>query len=347
VLQDGEECDTGQANSDSAPDACRTSCLVAGCGDAVSDSGEECDAGGANSDTTPDACRTTCALPACGDAVVDSAEGCDNGASNSDTIPDTCRTSCELPACGDAVTDSAEQCDEGEANSDTTPDACRTSCIAAGCGDAVLDGGEQCDAGGANSNADPAVCRSDCRNEYMCGDADRNERISVVDAQKVLLVAVAIRNDCELGRCDANGDGRYSVLDAQIVLRAAVGLSATLSCTLPVTITVDDAVALDTLSVEVDYAGADSSFLGAGASVDCTALVAVSTSTFANDESESLLSIGLDAAGSVGGPAALVRCRYRARDVAPPPGALTVTATAATGADGEAISPPPSVSIDY
>lgn len=45
VLDEGEECDSGSANSDTRPDACRTSCRRASCGDMVRDSGEECDDG--------------------------------------------------------------------------------------------------------------------------------------------------------------------------------------------------------------------------------------------------------------------------------------------------------------
>jgi len=41
------------------------------CGNGVTDPGEECDDGLLNSDTTPDACRTTCILPRCGDGVPD------------------------------------------------------------------------------------------------------------------------------------------------------------------------------------------------------------------------------------------------------------------------------------
>ncbi len=43
VVDDGEECDDGEANSDSEPDACRTLCLEPSCGDEVTDTGEECD----------------------------------------------------------------------------------------------------------------------------------------------------------------------------------------------------------------------------------------------------------------------------------------------------------------
>lgn len=50
-----------------------------GCGDGVLDPTEACDQGSANSDTAPDACRTDCTLPSCGDAVVDAGEECDDG----------------------------------------------------------------------------------------------------------------------------------------------------------------------------------------------------------------------------------------------------------------------------
>jgi len=57
----GEECDDGPANSDGAPDACRTTCHRAGCGDGVKDSGEACDQGAQNG-TAQSACTLACAL---------------------------------------------------------------------------------------------------------------------------------------------------------------------------------------------------------------------------------------------------------------------------------------------
>jgi hypothetical protein len=41
------------------------------CGNGTPDLGEECDNGTANSDSMPDACRTTCLRAKCGDSVVD------------------------------------------------------------------------------------------------------------------------------------------------------------------------------------------------------------------------------------------------------------------------------------
>ena len=49
------------------------------CGDGAVDVGEACDQGSDNSDTAADACRTTCVSPTCGDGVVDTDETCDDG----------------------------------------------------------------------------------------------------------------------------------------------------------------------------------------------------------------------------------------------------------------------------
>ncbi|MEO7329133.1 MAG: hypothetical protein ABI193_11170, partial [Minicystis sp.] len=49
------------------------------CGDGKVGDKEACDDGDANSDTTPDACRSTCQKARCGDGVVDTGEACDDG----------------------------------------------------------------------------------------------------------------------------------------------------------------------------------------------------------------------------------------------------------------------------
>lgn len=67
---DTDTTDTDVSDSDRALD---------GCGDGVVDPEEACDDGDANSDEAPDACRTTCVLPACGDGVTDEGEQCDDG----------------------------------------------------------------------------------------------------------------------------------------------------------------------------------------------------------------------------------------------------------------------------
>ncbi len=90
VLEPGEECDDGNTT---AGDGCDPTCLLEGvCGNGTLEPGEECDDGVANSDTAPDACRTNCKVAHCGDGVVDSGEQCDDG----NTAPgDGCDASCQ------------------------------------------------------------------------------------------------------------------------------------------------------------------------------------------------------------------------------------------------------------
>jgi cysteine-rich repeat protein len=65
------------------------------CGDGRVDPDEACDDGPANSDTTPDACRTTCARPGCGDGVADAGEACDDGGA---WFGDGCTPACAVEA---------------------------------------------------------------------------------------------------------------------------------------------------------------------------------------------------------------------------------------------------------
>jgi MYXO-CTERM domain-containing protein len=96
------------------------------CGDSQLEQQEQCDNGAANSDTAPDACRTNCMNAHCGDGVVDTGEACDNGSNNSDTVSGACRTKCVKASCGDGVVDPGEQCDNGPQNA--TGAACNTQC---------------------------------------------------------------------------------------------------------------------------------------------------------------------------------------------------------------------------
>ena len=83
-----EGCDDGAANSDTLPDACRTNCRKAGCGDGVVDSGETCDDGNTAS---CDGCSASCQLepgPLCGDGVV--SPGCEQCDDNNNVVGDGC-----------------------------------------------------------------------------------------------------------------------------------------------------------------------------------------------------------------------------------------------------------------
>jgi hypothetical protein len=83
------------------------------CGDRIVDPGEECDNGPANSDTLPNGCRSDCRAPRCGDGILDDrfGEACDDGEDNSNTAADACRTDCTPPFCGDGKADAGEECD--------------------------------------------------------------------------------------------------------------------------------------------------------------------------------------------------------------------------------------------
>jgi MYXO-CTERM domain-containing protein len=131
------------------PDGAASTCERT-CGDGlVQAPGEECDDGDANSDTEVDACRTRCVRAHCGDDVIDTGEACDDGELNSDTRADACRTSCEPASCGDGVTDTGESCDPG--GGPRNADDCVSRCdelIDAGPGGGVASGGCGCRVGG-------------------------------------------------------------------------------------------------------------------------------------------------------------------------------------------------------
>ena len=173
-LAAGEQCDDGEDNSDTTPDACRTDCTAAWCGDGVTDIAEVCDD---NNNTSGDSCSADCLSDeTCGNGYVDlvTGEECDDSTANSDMVPDACRTDCSSPSCGDGVVDTGEQCDDGPANSDLQPDACRTNCLLAHCGDLIVDSGEDCDEGTLNSVVPNATCRTNCL-VRRCGDGIRDD----------------------------------------------------------------------------------------------------------------------------------------------------------------------------
>jgi len=144
---------------------CPEDCLV--CGDDGIGTGEECDDGEQNSDSDPDACRTNCRLPYCGDGVVDTGESCDD---HNTVDPDFCLYApmCRPNVCGDHVLNQAaggETCDEAGAG--CTGDCLQDLDL---CGNGALDPGEGCDLGPTlNSDVPNADCRSDCQ-VARCGD---------------------------------------------------------------------------------------------------------------------------------------------------------------------------------
>jgi cysteine-rich repeat protein len=162
------------ANSDTAPDACRTDCTFARCGDGALDTGEGCDDGNDdNTDSCPDGAGGTCVAARCGDGFVDSAnETCDDGNSdNTDDCPDGFNGTCQTAFCGDGIvltttSGTAEECDDGGMMDN---DGCSAMCTnegAAVCGDGIPQAGEECDDGNGNDDDD---CLTSCA-FARCGD---------------------------------------------------------------------------------------------------------------------------------------------------------------------------------
>jgi cysteine-rich repeat protein len=98
-------------------DGCDARCAaelgpVCGDGDRNRACGEECDHGPNNSDAAPDACRTDCRLARCGDGVIDGGETCDDGNTPScDGCSSACGREADLPdADGNGVADVCDAC---------------------------------------------------------------------------------------------------------------------------------------------------------------------------------------------------------------------------------------------
>ena len=94
---DTDACQSGTCEGSGDPCEADETCsedmdlCLPNCGNGAMDPNEECDDGNANSDTDPDACRTDCSNPSCGDGVVDTGEDCDDGDDNGG---DTCSADC-------------------------------------------------------------------------------------------------------------------------------------------------------------------------------------------------------------------------------------------------------------
>jgi MYXO-CTERM domain-containing protein len=103
---------------------------ISPCGDGVTQEafGEECDDADDNSDTMPDACRTNCRPASCGDAVVDTGEDCDEGDANDDS--GACHTDCR---CADADSDgTCDDQDDGDETCEPAPVLLETTTLSAG-----------------------------------------------------------------------------------------------------------------------------------------------------------------------------------------------------------------------
>jgi len=148
IARPAEECDDGPLNSDTWPDACRTTCVLPWCGDGVWDSTEECDPGRGKAHI----CNPNCTISRCGDGIVnaDAAEQCDTRGESAD-----CDADCTLVECGDGITNRhAGECDAGSVFPNGVCENCLVKCdagfgecdgdLANGCEHNLLDDAAQC-----------------------------------------------------------------------------------------------------------------------------------------------------------------------------------------------------------
>lgn len=155
ILQPGEACDDGAGNSDTVPNACRTTCVLPTCGDGVVDSGEECEGPGQGG------CDASCQLGGC---MNGGAAACDDGNPCTDDA-------CDLNTGRCVHTNDASRCDDG--NACTTGEACRSGSCSGGTA-VVCDDGNSC----TTDSCSPATgCSVQpvagcCNSAADCDDAD-------------------------------------------------------------------------------------------------------------------------------------------------------------------------------
>ncbi len=214
-----------------------------------------------------------------------------------------------LAVCGNGRVEPGEQCDDGNARND---DACLSTCVPARCGDGYLwRGVEECDDGPLNSDAGQGACRGDCTRPDICGDSNRDGRVTNADAERILAAAVGVDGTCKFSVCDVDGDGMITVRDAAIILGVSHGDGTELlDCALSVAVWVEPSVPVSSFSFEIDYAATGSTFVGEGEGVDCQVVTAVESATFYNAPRRSRLEGSVSFAQPLGKPAILAICRF-------------------------------------
>jgi cysteine-rich repeat protein len=166
-----EACDNGPLNG-TVGNPCTANCTLVNCPNGVLDAGEQCD-DGANSGPGK-RCNLSCKFNVCGDGDTQTGvEQCDGGnGSPRDTA--SCDLDCTDPVCGDGHknTQAGEECDDG-ADNGTLGSTCSASCKLITCGNGVREQNEACDAGLNGVKKDSATCDFDC-SLPSCGDGHKN-----------------------------------------------------------------------------------------------------------------------------------------------------------------------------
>ncbi len=202
IVEDGEECDDGPANADTA--ACKSDCTAAVCGDGFVGPREACDDG--NKEDGDD-CSNACVPSTCGNGVLEGSEQCDDG---NMIVSDACLPNCTNASCGDGyIWVGMEECDdEGESSQ------CDADCTLVSCGDGVVNlaAGEACDDGNDVNTDD---CLDSCE-AASCGDGFLHEGVETCDgdelgpetcvSQGFLFGDIACDAECNYDIADCNNE---------------------------------------------------------------------------------------------------------------------------------------------
>ncbi len=349
-IEPGETCDDADSKNG---DGCDSNCTDTGCGNGVVTRREECDDGNLRN---YDACLSDCRIATCGDGVVRfPVEVCDDGNNaDDDACPSSCRTSrcgdgehaevlgeecddgnyadndgctseCKVARCGDGhVHDFVEACDDGN---DVDDDTCSNDCDDAICGDGhTALGFEPCDPG---DTVFSGICTDDCRVIDICGDANGDGAVSVVDVQRMLFRGIGLNTRCPREICDMDSSGFVRVGDAQLGVAKAVGLDVGDRCSIgtgSIVFWIDYIGSIGALQLEISYRNTGGEFLGAAEHVECDPLLdnvvephdddgdnaeeADAFVTFNDAEDRQILHAAMVSLPGFSGPIDLFRCNF-------------------------------------
>lgn len=217
---------------------------MCGCGNGIIEAPEECDDGSDNSDTLPDACRTTCYLPDCGDGAVDSGEECDPSDLNSIPSGYSCNAECDLnlmyPDCTNGVLDSGypmyetdidcggSRCSpcESEQNCGTNRDCVSDICIdgnCVSCSDGVRNafetdidcGGHMCDVCDLGQDCS---WTPDCVSGLVCQSGVCETFVGVSNCDDGLMYGAETDVDCGGLDCDPCAMGMHCDVNSDCVV---------------------------------------------------------------------------------------------------------------------------------
>jgi len=180
----------------------------------------------------------------------------------------------------------------------------------------------------------------------VCGDANGDGRLSVVDAWSILPASIRVADACGLGVCDVDASNGVNSTDALLALRAAVGVGLLhLTCEPTIAFDVAGANKLTSVDFTTAYSATNVSFeVGAGG-VQCLPTRPRFTAgvTVENDPATQHLSVAVDFSQPVDGDLDVVECRFETSDGLPIPAQFSVALDNWTRLGGRTTATTPAV----